>query len=55
MIVGWVGAVATSFTIRGVYERQMASPLLTATEAGQERLRDRDRALQLAREASPRP
>jgi DNA uptake protein ComE-like DNA-binding protein len=50
MIVGWVGAVATSFTIRGSYERQMVSPLLTATEAGQERLHDRDQALQLARE-----
>ncbi len=50
MIIGWVGAVATSFTIRASYERLMASPLLVATEAGQARLRDRDQALQLARE-----
>jgi hypothetical protein len=50
LIVGWVGAVATSFIIRGAYERQMGSPLLAAEEAGQQRLRERERAARLARE-----
>jgi DNA uptake protein ComE-like DNA-binding protein len=50
MIIGWVGAVATSFTLRGAYERRMGSPLLSATEAGEARLHDRYRALELARE-----
>jgi DNA uptake protein ComE-like DNA-binding protein len=50
LIVGWVGAIATSFSIRGSYERQMSSPLLQATEAGQQRLQDRQRALALARQ-----
>jgi len=49
MILGWVGAVATSFTIRGPYERRMESPLLAATEAGEARLHDRRRALEIAR------
>jgi DNA uptake protein ComE-like DNA-binding protein len=49
IIVGWIGAIATSFTIRAEYERRMASPLLKATEEAQERLDDRRRALQLAR------
>jgi len=48
IIVGWVGAVATSFVIRGSYERQMSSPLIEATEAGRQRLHDRQRALALA-------
>jgi hypothetical protein len=50
LILGWAGAVATSFSIRGEYERQMASPLLTATEAGEQRLADRRRALEIARQ-----
>ena len=50
LIVGWVGAVATSFMIRGAYDRQMGSTLLAATEAAEQRLRDRQRALQLARQ-----
>ena len=50
LIVGWVGAVATSFVIRGAYERQMGSTLLAATEAGELRLRERQRALQLAQQ-----
>jgi DNA uptake protein ComE-like DNA-binding protein len=48
LIVGWAGAIATSFTIRGAYERQMASPLLEATEEAEQRLADRRRALQIA-------
>lgn len=50
IIIGWVGSVATSFMIRGAYERQMDSALLAATEVGQARLRDRRHALQIARE-----
>ena len=50
LIVGWVGAVATSFMIRHAYERQMGSPLLAATEAGRLRLHDRLRARQIATE-----
>jgi DNA uptake protein ComE-like DNA-binding protein len=50
IIAGWVGAVATSFTIRGAYERQMASPLMTATDRAEDRLADRERARRLVRE-----
>jgi DNA uptake protein ComE-like DNA-binding protein len=50
LIVGWVGAVATSFSIRAAYERRMGSPLHTAAEQARERLSERSRALQLARE-----
>jgi DNA uptake protein ComE-like DNA-binding protein len=50
MIIGWVGAVATSFTIRGAYAREIASPLATATAVSRARLSDRDRAAQIARE-----
>jgi DNA uptake protein ComE-like DNA-binding protein len=48
IIVGWVGAVAASFSIRPAYERQMSSPLLKASEAARERLSERRRALALA-------
>jgi DNA uptake protein ComE-like DNA-binding protein len=50
IIIGWVGAVAASFTIRPAYERQMSSPLLEASEKARERLSQRRRALALARE-----
>jgi DNA uptake protein ComE-like DNA-binding protein len=50
MIVGWVGAIATSFSIRPAYERQMASPLAAAAEAGAERLQDRAQARRIVRE-----
>lgn len=49
IVVGWVGAVATSFVIRSSYDRQMSSPLLAATEAGEQRLLDRSHAIELAR------
>ncbi len=49
IVVGWVGAIATSFVIRGSYERQIASPLLAASEAGEARLHDRRAALATAR------
>jgi hypothetical protein len=48
VIIGWLGSIATSFAIRGPYERLMGSPLLAATEAGEQRLRDRQRAIALA-------
>jgi DNA uptake protein ComE-like DNA-binding protein len=48
LIVGWAGAIATSFIIRGAYERQMASPLREATEEAEQRLADRRRALEIA-------
>jgi hypothetical protein len=48
-ILGWVGAIATSFSIRGAYDRRMSSPLLEAEEAGEQRLQDRRRAVELAR------
>jgi hypothetical protein len=50
LILGWVGAVATSFMIRSEYDRTIGSPLLEATERAQERLGDRRRALALAQE-----
>jgi DNA uptake protein ComE-like DNA-binding protein len=49
LILGWVGAVATSFAIRSAYERQMSSELEQATEAAEQRLADRHRALEMAR------
>ncbi len=49
LIVGWVGGAAPAFTIRGEYERRMASPLLQATARGRRRIADRQRALELAR------
>ena len=50
LIVGWVGAIAASFSIRPAYERQMSSPLLEASEEARQRLSDRRRALALAHE-----
>ncbi len=49
LILGWVGAIATSFAIRPAYERQMTSELERATEAAEQRLQDRRRALEMAR------
>jgi DNA uptake protein ComE-like DNA-binding protein len=48
LLLGWVGGAATSFTIRGAYERRMASPVLGASERARERLDDRARARELA-------
>jgi hypothetical protein len=49
LIVGWVGAIATSFSIRPAYERELASPLDAAVETGELRLQDRARAREIAR------
>jgi hypothetical protein len=50
ILIGWIGAVATSFTLRSAYDRQMASPLLEATDAAEQRLHDRDQARRIARD-----
>jgi DNA uptake protein ComE-like DNA-binding protein len=50
IIVGWIGAVAASFSIRSAYERQMSSPLIEASEQARERLSERRRALALAQQ-----
>ena len=48
LIVGWVGAIATSFSIAPAYRRQLASPLQAAAEVGTLRLKDRAQARRLA-------
>ena len=48
LVAAWVGSIATSFIIRGPYERQIASPLRAATEVGEARLHERQQALQIA-------
>ena len=47
-ILGWVGAIATSFIIRPAYQRQMGSRFQNAVEEGEQRLSDQHRALRLA-------
>jgi len=49
LILAWAGAAATSFVIRSAYDQRMESPLLTASERAEARLRDRREARQLAR------
>lgn len=49
VLVAWFAGIATSFSIRGAYEREMGSPLHEATEAAEQRLEDRRKALNLAR------
>jgi DNA uptake protein ComE-like DNA-binding protein len=49
VIIGWVGAIATSFAIRGEYEQRLGSPLLGATELARQRLAERTQARELAR------
>jgi DNA uptake protein ComE-like DNA-binding protein len=48
-VIAWIGGIATSFSIRGAYDRQMSSDLERATEAAEQRLADRRRALEMAR------
>jgi DNA uptake protein ComE-like DNA-binding protein len=50
VIIGWVGAIAASFSIRPAYERVMNSPLLEASEEARQRLSERQQARSLARE-----
>lgn len=49
IILGWVGAIATSFIIRPAYQRQMQSTMQHAIDAGEQRLADHERAARLAR------
>jgi hypothetical protein len=48
-IIGWAGAIATSFVIRSAYERAMSSELGRAKQEAERRLDDRRRAMELTR------
>ncbi len=50
IIVAWVGAVATSLTIRSAYARTLESPWAGAVERAESQLTERDQARRLARE-----
>jgi DNA uptake protein ComE-like DNA-binding protein len=50
IILGWVGAIASSFGIRSSYARAMGSSFEAAVEGAQAQLADRERARALARE-----
>jgi DNA uptake protein ComE-like DNA-binding protein len=50
LIVGWIGAIATSFAIRPAYERQFRSELQQAMSGAEDRIDERRRAARLARE-----
>jgi hypothetical protein len=50
IILGWTGAVATSFAIRSEYRRCMASPLDQAMRQAEDRVEDQDRAREIIRE-----
>ena len=50
IIVGWAGAIASSFAIRAPYRQLVGSPLETALARAEQRLSDRDRARKLAAE-----
>jgi hypothetical protein len=49
-IIAWIGGIATSFSIRGAYERTLNSPFEQAVEAGEQRMLDHERARRLAQE-----
>jgi DNA uptake protein ComE-like DNA-binding protein len=48
LIVGWIGANATSFIVRGSYRRALESPFAERIERAQMLLADRERARALA-------
>jgi len=50
LIIGWIGAIATSLSIRGTYRQLMASPLRRAMVDAQSQLSDRATARRVARE-----
>lgn len=50
IIFAWVGAVATSFTIRPAYARALEAPWADALESAESKLAERDRARRLARQ-----
>jgi DNA uptake protein ComE-like DNA-binding protein len=50
IILGWTGAIASSFAIRASYKKLFSSPFETAVLSAHERLSERDRARRLTRE-----
>jgi hypothetical protein len=50
IILGWTGAVATSFAIRSEYRRCMASPLDQAMRLAEDTIEDQERARELVEE-----
>lgn len=50
IIVGWAGAIASSFAIRGSYRQLVGSPFQAGLAGAEQRVSDRDRALKLAAE-----
>jgi hypothetical protein len=50
IIIGWVGAIGTSFSVRSAYTRILDSPFETAVLGAEDRLTERERARRLARE-----
>jgi hypothetical protein len=50
IIAGWTGGIASSFAIRGSYRHQVGSPFQSSLVAAEQRLSERDRALQLAQD-----
>lgn len=48
IILGWAGAIATSFSIAPAYRRAIGSPLDAAVVTAESRLAERDRARRLA-------
>jgi len=50
IIVGWAGAIASSFAIRASYRQLLGSPFEAAVVGAEQRLSDRDRARKLAAE-----
>lgn len=50
IILGWAGAIATSFAVRASYRQLLGSPLETALAGAEQRLGDRDRARKLVAE-----
>jgi DNA uptake protein ComE-like DNA-binding protein len=50
IILGWVGAIATSFSIRPAYKAVMASPMTEAIERARGRIADRSTARKLVSE-----
>jgi hypothetical protein len=50
IILGWTGAVATSFAIRPEYRRCMASPLDQAVRRAEDRIEDQEHAREIVRE-----
>jgi len=48
LIVGWIGAIATSFIVRGKYRQALESPFAERIERARMLLADRERARTLA-------